>query len=81
MPLLSLFFVNFVYCRSLTLHCDRGVSLSELLHCWLCESYWHYAAQLTTTVDRERYQECVDNALKKYFSESSLVSQNDALAF
>uniref|UniRef100_A0A1X7UKN4 Uncharacterized protein n=1 Tax=Amphimedon queenslandica TaxID=400682 RepID=A0A1X7UKN4_AMPQE len=59
--------------RSLTLRCDRDISPIDLLQCWLSEKYWHYAAQLTTTVDRERYQECVDNALKKYFSESPLL--------
>ena len=60
--------------RQLTLQLNSTVPPMELLSCWLYESYWNYAAQLTSAVDRERYQECVTNTLRKYFSDSPLVS-------
>jgi dynein heavy chain len=59
--------------KFLTIKLSGSASKEELLKCWLYESYWNYCVQLASVVDKERYQECVINALKKYFSESRLL--------
>ena len=52
----------------------QEVSPTVLLLAWLRESQWRYCQCMSSEVDRERYTECVNNTLRKFFSEFSLVS-------
>ena len=45
----------------------------QLLRHWHYETYWSYGAQLSSCVDRERYQELVKAFSKKYFGDTNLV--------
>ena len=45
----------------------------QLLRHWHYETYWAYGAQLSSCVDRERYQELVKAFSKKYFGDTILV--------
>ena len=65
---------SLLFCRSLCFKLDSTASLHHLLTYWLHETYWSYAARMTSIVDKERHMECVYNAIKKYFSDHSSVS-------
>ena len=52
----------------------QQASPTELLLAWLRESQWRYCQCMSNEVDRERYRECANNTLRKFFSEFSLVS-------
>ena len=45
----------------------------QLLRHWHYATYWAYGAQLSSSVDRERYQELVKAFSKKYFGDTILV--------
>ena len=61
--------------RSLCIKCSEICSVLQFLTVWLRETYWSYAARMSSVVDREVYCECVSTAIKKYFSDHPLVRQ------
>ena len=53
---------------------DSRNTTVQLLRHWHYETYWSYGAQLSSSVDRERYLELVRAFSKKYFGDTTLVS-------
>ena len=51
----------------------RNVHVQDLLLEWQRQTWWKWAGQMSSQVDRDRYWETVSHALRKYFNQDSMV--------